>query len=152
MTGATPDRQQRVERLTAAARARTQSAQQHAEKTIRRMLRDQQPITFRGVHRESGLSLDFLYRNDTVRSRIEHARGAQSGPTPHPRPQPTSGDSSDGTVIRVLTNQLQAAKRAHRCEADQLRQQLATATGEILVLRGRVRSLETGAAGKPDGG
>jgi hypothetical protein len=53
MTGTAPDRQQRVERLTAAARARTQRAQQHAEKIIRRMLRDQLPITFRAVHRES---------------------------------------------------------------------------------------------------
>ena len=142
MTGTAPDRQQRVERLTAAARARTQRAQQHAEKTIRRMLRDQQPITFRGVHRESGLSLDFLYSNDAVRFRIEHARSAQGGRTLSP-PRAMTGDGSDGTVIRVLTTQLQAAKRAHRHEVDQLRQQLATATGEILILRERVRSLET---------
>jgi hypothetical protein len=147
MTGTAPDRQQRVQRLTAAARARSQRAQQHAEKTIRRMLRDQQPITFRVVHRESGLSLDFLYSNDTVRSRIEHARGAQGGQTVSP-PQSASSDSSDGTVIRVLTNQLQAAKHVHRHEANQLRQQLATATGEILLLRERVRILETRTATK----
>jgi integrase len=151
MTDTAPDRQQRVERLTAAAKARTQRAEQRAEKAIRRMLRDQQSITFRGVHRESGLSLDFLYSNEAVRSRIEHARGAQRGRTVSPL-RPAGSDGGDGTVIRVLTNQLQAAKRAHRCEADQLRQQLAAATGEILVLRERVRSLETGAAGKPDGG
>jgi hypothetical protein len=150
MTGTAPDRQQRVERLTAAAKARTQQALQHAEKTIRRMLRDQQSITFRAVHRESGLSLDFLYSNDTVRSRIEHARGTQGGPTVSP-PRPTSNDSGDGTVIRVLTNQLQTAKRAHRRETDQLRQQLATATGEILVLRERVRSLEIRPTGQLDG-
>jgi hypothetical protein len=149
MTGAEPDRQQRIDRLTAAARQRTQRAQQHAEKTIRRMLRDQQAITFRAVHRESGLSLDFLYSNDNVRSRIEHARSAQGGRIVSP-PRPASSYGSDGTVIRVLTNQLQAAKRAHRHEADQLRQQLATATGEILLLRERVRSLETREVGKPD--
>jgi hypothetical protein len=150
VTGTAPDRQQRVERLTAAAKARTQRAEQHAEKTIRRMLRDQQSITFRAVHRQSGLSLDFLYSNDTVRSRIEHARDAEGGRTVSP-PRPTSSDGSDGTVIRVLTDQLQVAKRAHRHEADQLRQQLATATGEILLLRERVRSLETREAGKPEG-
>jgi hypothetical protein len=150
MTATAPDRQQRVERLTAAAKARTQHALQHAEKTIRRMLRDQQSITFRAVHRESGLSLDFLYSNDTVRARIEHARGSQGGRTVS-QARPTSSNGSDGTVIRVLTNQLQAAKRAHRHEADQLRQHLATATGEILLLRERVRSLETREAGKPDG-
>jgi hypothetical protein len=150
MTGVVPDRQQRVERLTAAAKARTHRAQQHAEKTIRRLLRDQHAITFRAVHRESGLSLDFLYSNDTIRTRIEHARRAQSGPILSP-PRPAGSDSGDGTVIRVLTNQLQAAKRAHRHEAGQLRQQLATATGEILLLRERLRSLETRKAGKPDG-
>jgi hypothetical protein len=150
MTDTVAERQQRVERLTAAAKARTQRAEQHAEKAIRRMLRDQQPITFRGVHRESGLSLDFLYSNEAVRSRIEHARGAQGERTVSP-PRPASSDGGDGTVIRVLTNQLQATKRAHRREADQLRQQLATAAGEILLLRERVRSLQLRGAAKQDG-
>lgn len=85
-----------------------------------------------------------------VRSRIEHARGAPGGRVVSP-PRPASSDGSDGTVIRVLANQLQAVKRAHRHEADQLRQQLATAAGEILRLRERVRSLENREAGKPDG-
>jgi hypothetical protein len=150
MTGTVPERQQRINRLTAAAKARTQHSQQHAEKTIRRMLRDQQPITFRAVHRESGLSLDFLYSNNTIRSRIEHARGVQKQPTLSP-PRPPSSHSSDGTVIRALINQLQAAKRAHRREADQLRQQLATATGEIIVLRQRIHNLQTGTASDPQG-
>jgi hypothetical protein len=141
MTGMPPDRQQRVDRLTAAAKARTQRAQQHAEKTIRRMLRDRQPITFRAVHRESGLSLDFLYGNETVRSRIEHARHAAS-PRPAGRPSHTNSDSSEGTVIRVLTTQLQAAKRAHRDDVEGLRRQLAIAAGEILLLRERVRALD----------
>ncbi len=51
----------------------------------------------------------------------------------------------------VWSCQLHAAKRAHRHEADQLHQQLATATGEILLLRERVRSLQYREAGKPDG-
>jgi hypothetical protein len=46
-------------------------------------------------------------------------------------------------VIRVLTNQPQAAKRAYRHEADHLRHQLATATGEILLLREQIRILQT---------
>jgi hypothetical protein len=40
-----------------------------------------------------------------------------------------------------------AAKRAHRRETEQLREKLATATGEILILRERVRSLQTRTAG-----
>lgn len=138
MTAAEHEGQQRIDRLTAAARLRTAHAEQHAEKTIRRMLRDGQHVTFRGVHRHSGLSLDFLYTNLRVRSRIETVRDTQ--PRPATAPADAAGaDTSDGTVIRVLTNQLQEARRRYRDDTDELRRQLAVATGEILVLRERVR-------------
>lgn len=140
MTAVEHDRQTRIDRLAAAARQRTARAEQHAEKTVRRMLRDDERITFRAVQRRSGLSLDFLYTNTTIRARIETAREAQTTRTPAP-PTPTP-DSSEGTVVRVLTAQLQAAKRQHRIETDELRRQLAIATGEILVLRERIRALE----------
>jgi hypothetical protein len=141
VTASGHDRQSRIDRLTATARRRTEHAAQHAEKNIRRMLRDNEAITFRGVQRRSGLSLDFLYTNPTVRARIEAARDAQAGRTPAP-PMPASTDSAEGTVVRVLTAQLQAAKRQHRHDTEELRRQLAAATGEILVLRERVRMLD----------
>lgn len=141
MTAAEPDRQTRIDRLTAAARRRTATAEQHAEKTIRRMLRNGEQITFRAVQRRSGLSLDFLYTNATIRSRIEAARDAQTARAPAQPAQPTP-DGGEGTVVRVLTAQLQAAKRRYRIDTDELRRQLAIATGEILILRERVRSLE----------
>jgi Family of unknown function (DUF6262) len=148
VTAAEHDRQTRIDRLTAAARRRTASAEQHAEKTIRRMLRNGERITFRGVQRRSGLSLDFLYTNTTIRARIEAARSAQTTRTPPPPPQP-SPDSSEGTVVRVLTAKLQAAKRQYRIDIDELHRQLALATGEILTLRERIRALEHRHAGAP---
>jgi Family of unknown function (DUF6262) len=141
VTAAEHDRQTRIDRLTAAAKQRSATAEQRAEKTIRRMLRDGEQITFRGVQRRSGLSLDFLYTNITIRARIEAARSAQTTRTPASLPQP-SPDSGEGTVVRVLTARLQAARSQYRIDTDELRRQLALATGEILTLRERVRVLE----------
>lgn len=141
MTAAEHGRQHRVDRLTAAARLRTAHAEQHAEKTIRRMLRDGQHVTFRGVHRRSGLSLDFLYTNPTTRGRIRAARDAHTNPAG--APPAAALDNSEGTVVRVLTAQLQAVKRQHHRDTDELRRQLAAATGEILALRERLRVLDT---------
>jgi Family of unknown function (DUF6262) len=150
VTAAEHDRQTRIDRLTAAARRRTATAEQHAEKTIRGMLRNGEQITFRGVQRRSGLSLDFLYTNTTIRTRIEHARDAQTTGAPAPQAQPTP-DGGEGTVVRVLTAQLQAAKRQYRIDTDELRRQLAAATGEILALRERIRTLEYHLVGNPSG-
>ena len=142
MTASDHDRQTRVDRLTAAARQRTQRAEQQAEKTIRHMLRDRQAVTFRAVHRRSGLSLDFLYSNANIRARIEAARDTHTNAAPSP-PQTTTPRSADGTVIRILTVQLQAAKRQHHNDTVALRRQLAAATGEVLALRECLRARET---------
>jgi hypothetical protein len=142
VTASDQQRQQRIDRLTAAARRRTRQAEQHAEKTIRRMLRDRDAITFRGIHRRAGLSLDFLYTNPTIRARIHAAKHAQNS-RGAAQPAPVSADSSEGTLVRVLTAQLQAAKRKHCHDSDELRRQMAAATGEILALRERIRVLES---------
>ena len=49
---------------------------------------------------------------------------------------------SDGTVVRVLTAQLRAEKRKYHLDIEQLRTQLATATGEILALRDQLQALD----------
>jgi hypothetical protein len=141
VTAAEHERQQRVDRLAAAARQRTARAERHAEQTIRRMLRDGQQVTFRGVHRRSGLSLDFLYTNPMTRARIYTARDTPTSPTTAVSASPVI-DRSEGTVVRVLTGQLQALKGKYRRDIDELRCRLAAATGEILSLREQARALQ----------
>jgi hypothetical protein len=141
MSPSEDDRQTRIDRLAASARQRTVRAEQHAEHAIRRMLRNAEAITFRGVHRGSGLSLDFLYTNPAIRARIEAARDAQNNRAVTRQPSSIPDDSA-GTVARVLTAQLQAEKRKYHLDIEQLRTQLATATGEVLVLRDQLRAID----------
>jgi hypothetical protein len=41
------------------------------------MIKAGEPVTFRGLAARAGVSLDFLYRNTAIRTRIEHHRSAQ---------------------------------------------------------------------------
>lgn len=85
--------------------------------------------------RTAGVSLEFLYDNPALRSRIERLRDQQqslppAAPTPPDPSQPSS-------VIRSLTAQLAEIKRRYRDEVTQLRQALEAAHGENLQLRRR---------------
>jgi uncharacterized protein involved in exopolysaccharide biosynthesis len=89
------------------------------------------------------MSLDFLYSNANIRARIEAARDTHTTNAAPSPPQVPTLYSADGTVIRVLTAQLQAAKRQHHNDTDELRRQLAAATGEVLALRKRLQARGT---------
>lgn len=125
--------------LEAAAARRHQAAVTRAEAGLRKLTRSGQQITFRGVARAAGVSLEFLYNHPELRSRIEHLR-AQQQTTPAPaRPAPGPGTASQtSSVVRTLTAELTASRASHRAEVEQLRQALAAAHGENLLLRRRL--------------
>ena len=139
-----------LENLKAAAAARTAATTARADAGLRDMLRTGQPITFRGLARHAGVSLDFLYSSTELRQRVRQLRDqqrTQPGGTASCRdtvgdqagsasPEPTS------SVVATLTAQLTDLKRRHREETATLRQALEQAHGENLVLRRRL-----GAAG-----
>jgi len=97
------------------------------------MIRSNEPITFRGLARTAGVSLDFLYRCAPIRQRVEHLR-AQEQTTPPPTATTTHEDIPS-SVVRTLTAQLSTLKQRHREEVHQLKQALEAAHGEILELR-----------------
>lgn len=114
--------------LRAAAARKHAAAVARAETGLQEMLRTGAPVTFRGVARTAGVSLEFLYNNPALRSRIERLRDQQqslppAAPTPPDPSQPSS-------VIRSLTAQLAEIKRRYRDEVTQLRQALEAAHGE----------------------
>lgn len=131
--------------LKAAAARRHQAAVTRAEAGLQKLTRSGQQITFRGVARAAGVSLEFLYNHPELRSRIEHLR-AQQQTTPAPaRPAPDPGTASQtSSVVRTLTAELTASRASHRAEVEQLRQALAAAHGENLLLRRRL-----GQTGRP---
>jgi len=136
-----------LENLKAAAAARTAATAARADAGLREMLRTGQPITFRGLARHAGVSLDFLYSSTTLRQRIQQLRDQQrtqlsSAASRHD----ATGDATAGTagpetassVVATLTAQLTDLKRRHREETARLRRELEAAHGENLILRRRL--------------
>jgi len=119
--------------LRQAAARKSAAAQARAEQGLREMVRRREPITFRGLAQTAGVSLDFLYRHNEIRQRVEHLRAQQQARPPSP-PTPVDPDQPS-SVIRTLTTQLAELKRRHRDEISELKAALAAAHGELLTLR-----------------
>jgi hypothetical protein len=135
-----------LENLKTAAAARTAATAARADAGLREMLRAGQPVTFRGLARHSGVSLDFLYSSAELRRRIQQLRDQQ-------RTQPggtaarhdsaggdpaSAGPETTSSVVATLTAQLTDLKRRHREETTRLRRELEAAHGENLLLRRRL--------------
>ena len=124
-----------TENLRKATAARTAAAAARAGNTLVAMITDGEPVTFRGLAARAGVSLDFLYRNAGIRSRIEQHRTARPA---RPEPAGEVGGEHASSVVRTLTAQLADLKRRHREETAELRQALEQAHGENLLLRRRL--------------
>ena len=136
-----------LENLKAAAAARTAATAARADAGLREMLRTGQPVTFRGLARHAGVSLDFLYSSTALRQRIQQLRDQQrtqlSGAASR---HDVTGDDLAGvaspetasSVVATLTAQLTDLKRRHREEITRLRRELEAAHGENLILRRRL--------------
>jgi plasmid stability protein len=77
--------------LQKATAARTAATTARAEAALTAMIKAGEPVTFRGLAARGGVSLDFLYRNTAIRTRIEHHRSVQP---PRPQPAPTAALST----------------------------------------------------------
>jgi hypothetical protein len=121
--------------LQKATAARTAAAAARAENALVAMIREGEQVTFRGLAARAGVSLDFLYRNAGIRSRIERHRTARPS---RPEPAAAPGGETASSVVRTLTAQLADLKRRHREETAELRQALEQAHGENLLLRRRL--------------
>lgn len=122
--------------LRRAAARKSAAARTRAEQGLQEMIRRGQPVTFRGLAKTAGVSLDFLYSTTDIRSRIEQLRAQQQTTTPAPTERVDPDEPS--SVVRTLTVQLTELKRRHRDEVQQLRQALEAAHGENLELRRRL--------------
>jgi uncharacterized protein DUF6262 len=128
--------------LKAAAARRHQAAAQRAEAGLDKLIRSGEQVTFRGLARASGVSLEFLYSHPPIRSRIEHLRARQQTAAPASRPAAGTGEPGPASsVIRTLSAELTALKARHRAEVARLRQELEAAHGENLLLRRRLGHL-----------
>jgi hypothetical protein len=125
--------------LRAAAQRKRDAATQRAEAALQAMIDNRDPITFRGLAKTAGVSIDFLYRSP-LRARVEHLRADQQRTPPRRTESEPEADppASQSNVVRTLTAQLADLKRHHRAEITRLETALAAAHGENLQLRRQV--------------
>lgn len=126
--------QRRADALRRAAQAKRQAATVRAETAIRKLVKNQQEISFRAVARTGGVSLDFLYANADLRSRIEALRARQAAKTPAVPAEPGSSQAGPG-VVDALTARLREERAARLAAVRDLEDKLAAAHGELLRLR-----------------
>jgi hypothetical protein len=123
--------------LRAAAQRKRQAATQRAETALDALIASGEAITFRGLAKAGGVSIDFLYRSP-LRGRVEQLRAdQQQTPPTHEQPEHVH-PPSQSNVVRTLTGQLGELKRHHRAELGRLEAALAAAQGENLELRRRL--------------
>lgn len=104
------------------------------------------PVTFENIAARGGVSKDFLYRNQELRSRVEQLRRQQTtNPASNKETDPLREDSS--SVIRTLTTKLIEEKQRHRREVAALQEELAAAHGQILMLSRQQARPGSGEAG-----
>jgi hypothetical protein len=140
------------ENLRVAAQRKRQVATQRAETALDALVNGGEPITFRGLAKTAGVSIDFLYRSP-LRARVEQLRADQQGRLPAPRQPEPDQPPSQSNVVRALTVQLSELKRHHRAELARLEAALAAAQGENLELRRRLgRQAPTAPAELPERG
>ena len=142
VTSSADDR--RAAALRQAAQAKRQAAVTRAETAIRTLVKGKQDISFRSVARVGGVSLNFLYGNDDLRSPHREAPGpAETRPVPDPGPE--HADGSD--IVHILTEKLRLERDTRRTAVSQLEEQLAAAHGELL---GSAASSSSTASAPPD--
>ena len=122
--------ERRAEVLRQAAQDKHTAATKRAEAALRTLIKAGEEINFRTVAGAAGVSVDFLYRHQELRARIEHLRSRQRRTPSPPAAAPEPGQD-DQSVVVALTARLREA----RGEVAELKAQLAAAHGELLALR-----------------
>ena len=123
--------------LRAAAQRKREAATQRAETALNELTANREPITFRGLAKTAGVSIDFLYRSP-VRARVEQLRADQRHTPPVRQEREADQPPSQSNVVRALTAQVAALKQRHRAETEHLQAALAAAQGENLELRRQI--------------
>ena len=99
------------------------------------MIKAGQPIEFRALARAAGVSVNFLYSHDELRTSIQQLRGQQDHQEQQLGRPHDASETTYSAVVRSLTSKLTAERRRRLDEVGLLREQLAAAHGELLRLR-----------------
>lgn len=127
------NRDERVQRLTKAARERSTESLAAARRAIMTLRASNEAITPTSVAREAGLSVSYVSGKSELRTEIRAAAGTALSST-----QTTDSEQSDAsskTKLSVATDRL----REQEVELNRLRRENAILRGEVLELRRSAR-------------
>lgn len=125
-----PDYDERVDRLTAAAKSRTVEATARAHRAIIALQSRGSAINFNTVAREGAVSKDFLYGSPELSERIRSLRNTKAPVANIPRSERPSEDSA-----RVQLTVLRESNAVLRSENEELRRENAALRSEVVRLR-----------------
>lgn len=124
--------------LHAAARRRTEHAEQAVTQALRAARRSGNPVTITGLATTAGVSPDFIYNHPRLRAQAEALRRNRQPATGSTSRPSADADAAASNLVRALQQQLAQQRRAHREEVTELKAALAAALGENLALRRRI--------------
>lgn len=127
--------------LRDAAHRRHEQSLERATDALKALSDAGAPITFASVARKAGISTDFLYRQPTLRSKIQEMRTQPQARDTAATPTDEIADSPSAPV-RALSAQLKDLRRRYHTDTAGLRQALAVAQGENLALRRKLALYE----------
>lgn len=124
MTRQTKQWTRNVAGLRTTAQKKAEVTQQQAEAALALLIKEQRPITFKGVAETAGISTAWLYGNEAIKQRIMHLR-AQQAPVAQMKipPREQASSASKDAVIAALQKRV----REQAEEMKELRKQLEVA-------------------------
>jgi hypothetical protein len=117
--------QRNVEGLLSNAQKKSYTVLQRANEAIQLLLKQGRPVTFTTVAEAGRVSIQYLYKNQVLRERIEHLRNQyQPQVTIQPRHRTTASDASKEAMIAAMREQIKELRRENEMGAALLEQRL----------------------------
>ncbi|MBD2778219.1 DUF6262 family protein [Iningainema tapete] len=121
----------KIEALLEAAAQKAKSAAERVDKTLEKMIKQGQVISFKSVAQAANVSTAYLYKQSDLRNRIETLRSQQKQRPKIKQPPPAS-DNSKSVIISTLREE----NKKLRVEIDGLRRINESLTGRLYHLQG----------------
>ena len=121
----------KIEALQEAAAQKAREAAERVDKSLEKMIKQGQVISFKSVAQVANVSTAYLYKQEDLRSRIERLRDQQKQ-RPKPKQPPPASDNSKSVIISTLREE----NKKLRAEIEGLRRINEGLTGRLYSLQG----------------
>lgn len=112
--------------IVEAAKKKKEAAIERAEKAIRQLIKENQPINFHSVSKAANVSVPWLYKEIEIKKRIQQLREQQKLKIKLDEGRKPSTASRDAIIV-ALRNKIKQKNK----EIDELKEQLKVAYGQI---------------------